>query len=207
VSHDTLIHRLVRPAVRPLVRTSVTPNQLTTLRLLTGLGAAAAFASGGPWRDLGAGVFLVSLLLDRADGELARQSGKISAGGYRYDLACDCIATVAAFIGLGMGLEPVFGPWGVALGLIAGGAIVGLFYQINVSKVASAKGVGVSGRVLVDPDDAMALIPPLIWLGLAAPTLVLAATLTPLVMIILMIRGRPREGGRPSQSRTKPAAS
>lgn len=79
MSHDTWIHRAVRGAVRPLARTPVTPNQVTTLRLITGLAAAAAFAQGGEgWRQVGAGLFLVSLFLDRADGELARASGKSS---------------------------------------------------------------------------------------------------------------------------------
>ena len=46
MSHDTWIHRCARVLVRPLVRTRVTPNHLTTVRLLTGLGSAAAFAAG-----------------------------------------------------------------------------------------------------------------------------------------------------------------
>ena len=40
MSHNTWIHRGVRILVRPLAKTPVTPNQITTLRLLTGIGAA-----------------------------------------------------------------------------------------------------------------------------------------------------------------------
>ena len=36
MSHHTWLHRIVRPAVRPLVGTAVTPNHLTALRLITG---------------------------------------------------------------------------------------------------------------------------------------------------------------------------
>ena len=46
MSHNTWIHRIVRVGVRPLVATPVTPNQLTTLRLASGLAATAAFAVG-----------------------------------------------------------------------------------------------------------------------------------------------------------------
>ncbi|MCH8834893.1 MAG: CDP-alcohol phosphatidyltransferase family protein, partial [Proteobacteria bacterium] len=66
-------------AVRPLVGTAVTPNHLTTLRLATGLAAAGALAVGtSPWQHVGAAIFVVSLVLDRADGELARLAGKTS---------------------------------------------------------------------------------------------------------------------------------
>jgi archaetidylinositol phosphate synthase len=82
ISHNTWVHRTVRVAVRPLANTPVTPNHLTTLRLMTGQAAAVAFATGIPvWQIVGAGVLVVSFFLDRADGELARLSGKMSPGG------------------------------------------------------------------------------------------------------------------------------
>ena len=50
--------------MRPLVDTPVTPNQITTLRLAVGLGAAGAFAVGEPsWTYGGAAAFLASMLL------------------------------------------------------------------------------------------------------------------------------------------------
>ncbi len=178
--------------MRPLARTPVTPNQLTTLRLLTGLAAAAGFAFGGEWRATGGALFLVSLLLDRADGELARLSGRMSTDGYRYDLVCDCVATVAAFVGLGIGLRGEFGPLAIALGVVAGASVVAVFYQINVLKVATTSGPGLDGRTLADADDAMLGLPVLVWLGLAKLALVLAGTATPLVVLVLMLRGRLR---------------
>mgnify|MGYP000734108244 CR=1 FL=1 len=45
MSHDTWIHRVARvTVVKPLIHTAVTPNQVTTARLLTGIAAAAALA-------------------------------------------------------------------------------------------------------------------------------------------------------------------
>src|SRR3954466_763287 len=75
MSQNTLIHRLVRPAVRAVAaHTSLTPNHVTTLRLATGLAASMMFAQGiyGWVAIIGGCIFLLSMLLDRADGELAR---------------------------------------------------------------------------------------------------------------------------------------
>ncbi len=41
--YNSWTHRLARRLVRPLVGTWITPNHLTTLRLVTALGACAAF--------------------------------------------------------------------------------------------------------------------------------------------------------------------
>ena len=70
MSHNTWIHRGVRVVlVEPLSRTPVTPNHLTTLRMVTALAASACLAVGPEfWRFVGAGLFLASALLDRADG-------------------------------------------------------------------------------------------------------------------------------------------
>lgn len=76
--------------VRPLIKTWVTPNHLTTLRLLAGLAGVAALADGSyRWTNVGALLFVLSNFLDHTDGELARMSGKTSRFGHAYDLACD----------------------------------------------------------------------------------------------------------------------
>ena len=190
VSHDTLIHRLVRPVVRPLSFTPVTPNQITSLRLGVGLAAAAGLAMPGGWRAAGAGLYLLSLLMDRMDGELARLTGLTSTGGYRYDLICDCVATVAAFAGLGIGLREALGPLAMALGVVAGVSVVGLFYHMNVAKLASPAGLGAHGRTWIDPDDAMFALPVLIWTGQAKLALMAAGVLTPIVLIVLVLLSR-----------------
>jgi len=191
LSHDTTIHRIVRPAVRRIAPTGVTPNQLTTLRLATGLIAAAGFAEGGEiWPRIGGAIFLLSLLLDRADGELARQTGRSSPLGYRYDLVCDCLATVATFIGIGFGLVGSFGPDAILLGLIAGAGVCGLFWMLNVVKVAPVSTYRFwGGRLVVDTDDAMVFVPVLIWCGAAKLELIAAASLTLLALLGLSLRG------------------
>jgi phosphatidylglycerophosphate synthase len=190
MSHDTLIHRIVRPAVRRLAPTGVTPNQLTTLRLLTGVAAAASFAQGGTmWPDIGGAIFVFSMLLDRADGELARQTGQSSLSGYRYDLICDCAANVIAFLGIGIGLsEGALGRSAIFLGILAGFGTAMLFWHINVAKLHTLAGHALwGGRVVVDPDDAIIFVPILIWCGLAKPALVAAAVVTPAIALWLWV--------------------
>src|SRR5215213_4275909 len=103
MSTDTLIHRIIRPAIRRIAPTRITPNHITTLRLVTGIAAALAFAQGEElWLAVGGGIFIVSMLLDRADGELARQTGRASVGGHRYDLVSDSASNIIAFIGIGV---------------------------------------------------------------------------------------------------------
>jgi archaetidylinositol phosphate synthase len=190
MSHDTLIHRLVRPGVRLIAATRVTPNQLTTLRLLTGLGAAALFAGGhGIWFDAAGVLFLISMLFDRADGELARQTGQMSLAGYHYDIWSDCAANVAIFVGIGIGLaapDTRFGVANIWLGGLAGSAIAILFWELYVLKLVSVQGYSLlNGRLTIDPDDAMVLVPILVWFGFAQPMLIAAAIVAPLVALWL----------------------
>ena len=183
MSHDTVIHRLVRPAVRSAASTGVTPNHLTFLRLATGLAAAAGFSRGGVlWPDLGAVVLLISFLLDRADGELARWTGQTSQGGYRLDLICDCIATAAAFVGMGVGARNALGPASGLIGVVAAVSVSLVYWQINVVKIMPARGLSDRrGRTLFDPDDAMLATPFMVWLGWMPWVVAVAAAATPLV--------------------------
>lgn len=183
MSHDTLVHQIVRPVVRTVaVRTRVTPDHLTALRLATGLGAAASFACGGAgWMLLGTCLFLVSALLDRADGELARQTRRFSRHGHRWDLMADCACTASAFLGLGFGAAGgVLGQGSVALGVLAGTGVVCVFWQVNVAGTGALSGyAGKGGRVLADPDDAMFAVPLLLWFAGAETVLALAGVLAP----------------------------
>ena len=83
--------------MRPLVRRRVNPNHVTTARLAVGMLAMAGFATGGYlWTNIGALLFVLSSLLDHADGELARMTGQTSRFGHVYDLASDALIHVAA---------------------------------------------------------------------------------------------------------------
>jgi phosphatidylglycerophosphate synthase len=194
MSHDTIVHAVVRPAVRLIAKTPIVPDHLTILRFLSGVAAAVAFARG----DIlpGSFIFIVSCLLDRADGELARQTQRFSQHGHRYDIWADWSAGALTFIGLGIGA--LHGPLGLAapiLGVLSAVGTTALYWSINVLQahktlphVAAA-----TGRVLVDPDDGMFVIPPLLWLFGAPGVLLPAGMATPVlaaVMIQRMIRAQ-----------------
>jgi archaetidylinositol phosphate synthase len=194
MSHDTVVHRIVRPAVRRLARTRITPDHLTALRFATALAAAAAFACGGGWVAVGAGVFTLSALLDRADGELARQTRRFSRHGHRYDLVADCAAGVMAFIGLGVGaIGGPLGPAALALGLAAAAGVTALFWQVNVQRAGGLpRYTAGNGRVLADPDDAMLAVPLLLWCVGSEPVLLVAGTITPVLALCMAWPRRPR---------------
>ncbi len=143
MSHNTLIHQAVRPAIRLLAaRTRVAPDHLTALRLVTGLGVAAVFAQGGgaDWLLLGSCLFLFSALLDRADGELARQTRRFSRRGHQWDLLADCTCTVMVFVGLGVGA--VGGPLGV------GSVVLGACGRRDRWRVLASERHGLGSRCL-----------------------------------------------------------
>jgi phosphatidylglycerophosphate synthase len=95
---DPLASRLVW-LVAPWRR--VTPNLLTTLAFLIGLGSAAAFwrASYG-WLLAGALLFHLSFVLDCMDGKIARLNGTGSVFGAWLDYVFDRLRVLACAVGL-----------------------------------------------------------------------------------------------------------
>ncbi len=162
MSHNTWLHRSVRSAVRPLIDTSITPNHITTARLITGLISAGLFAIGDlTLQYYAAAFFLLSMFLDRADGELARASGKMSAWGHKYDLVTDALCNALVFVGMGIGLRTgVFGWAAILMGIIAGaavGLILWLVIQVEAQRGQRAAEIRISSGF--DPDDAMVVVP------------------------------------------------
>jgi phosphatidylglycerophosphate synthase len=193
MSHNTWIHRLVRPVVKPLVGLPITPNQLTTLRLTFGLSASVACMVGGQtWLGIGGALFVVAHLLDRADGIFARLSGKTSRFGHRYDLVSDAISNAIIFVGIGVGLrDGPLGWWTALLGLVAGLAvlaIVGLVVEVEGRE--GERAAELPNMAGFDPDDGMLAVPVLIWLGLSLPLLYLAASITPVFAVFFAWKHR-----------------
>lgn len=192
MSHNTWIHRLVRPMVEPFVDSPITPNQVTTLRLVFGLSAAAACMAGPTWIGIGGALFLISMLLDRADGTLARLSGKKSSFGHRYDLVSDAVCNAIIFIGLGIGLrDGPFGAWTVPLGVTAGLAVGAVLLMVVVAeRQQGERAAELPNLAGFDADDGMVLVPIALWLGWALPLLYLAASITPLFALLFAWRYR-----------------
>lgn len=176
MSHDTWFHRLARvTVVKPLVNTPVTPNHLTMVRLAAGLAAAGSLAAGEPaWA---AGLFVLSMLMDRADGDLARLTGKTSPFGHKLDLITDALCNTLIFVGLGIGLrDGAYGPWAIPMGLLAGGAVaLILFLVLRIEALEGARAAEIGNFHGIDPDDAIIAVPVALWLGWSEGLLVAAS--------------------------------
>ena len=186
--------------MRPLIDTPVTPNQLTTLRLAAGIAAAAALAVGDEaWRYAGAGIFVFSVVLDRADGELARLTGKTTPWGHSYDLVADLVSDVLIFIGLGLGLrDGGLGSWAVPLGVAAGASVAAIFWLVmRIESLEGARAAELKSYWGFDVDDAILLVPIAIWLGWSEPLLIAASIGAPVfaAFFFWMFRRRLRAAG------------
>lgn len=160
--------RLAHVLVKPLVATPVHPNHLTGLSFVFGLSAAILFALGGSLLvNLAAGLFMVAVFLDHTDGELARQAGKSSPFGQRFDSAVNASNYTMLFIGIGIGLSAgPLGTWALVLGLAAGlcNPVI-LLLRIGLENRHGSKAVAHPRYAGVEIEDLIYLIGPITWLG------------------------------------------
>ncbi|MFN8545204.1 MAG: CDP-alcohol phosphatidyltransferase family protein [Candidatus Binatia bacterium] len=172
--------RLARRLVLPLRDTWVHPNHVTTAGLLTGCVAAAAYATGthASW---GAALYGLSAILDHADGELARATGRTSAFGRAYDRFSDLSIKVLVFAGMGIGLRHGgLGLLGPASGIAAGVAFVAIFLMRNA--IARRRGWDALAQPSAggfEIEDVLYVALPVTWLGLLAPFCVAAGVGAP----------------------------
>ena len=180
--------RLARRLIAPLVASRVTPNHLTTLRLVVGLGAASALIPGSyGWSNIGALLWVVSNFLDHTDGELARMSGKTSRIGHLYDLWSDAVVTILVFIAIGVGVAAnrigmFFPP--VALGFVAGIAISLIFFlRMRIEEMHGKTATRQASLGGFETEDVLYLFPLATLSNALAPTLLVAAVCAPLYAI------------------------
>jgi phosphatidylglycerophosphate synthase len=189
--NQTYAHLFARVLVRPLIGTWVRPNHLTVLRLMVGLAACAllAMASGAAHAWSGA-LWVVTCVLDRADGELARMGDLRSESGRVLDFYSDMLLDAGWFLGAGIGLRHgSLGDGAVLLGLLVCGSIVLCIWYAELFERLSGPGVKAwHGTQRFHPDDALFLLAPLTWLGWMSPVLVASSICTPIVAAILIIR-------------------
>lgn len=170
----------MRPGVRSLINTRLRPNHLTTARLCSGLAAALCFAAGDPsWNWAGAGLFLLAMTLDRADGELARLQASGSRFGHLYDLVADGASNAAVFVGIGIGVARAGGAFAEAalvLGIVAGLAVaLAEVVVLRMDVVGTLSTAEVGGFYGFDADDAMIVVPIAVLAGAGGWLLVAAA--------------------------------
>jgi phosphatidylglycerophosphate synthase len=185
--------RLARRLVAPLVHSWVTPNHLTTLRLLVGLAAAAAFVPGSyGWSNIAALLLISSNFLDHTDGELARMSGKTSRIGHLYDLASDAVVTILLFIAIGVGVAAKpgadLGLPPAILGLVAGTAIALIFYlRMRIEEMLGKTATQQASLGGFETEDVLYLLPLATLSNALVPMLLAAAICAPLFAIWVVI--------------------
>ena len=93
------------PLARLLLKTPLTPNQVTCLSLLAGITSGCLFSYGDYLHSVAAAAFYVlAALLDNCDGEIARTKGLMSVFGGWFDIGADLIADTAIFTGIALSM-------------------------------------------------------------------------------------------------------
>lgn len=98
------------------------PNAVSLLGMISALIASWCFYHyhSTVMSILGALFLLGWHVLDGADGQLARMTGKTSELGKVIDGLCDHLGFGMVYVALGLALQPAFGPWVWLLALAAG---------------------------------------------------------------------------------------
>jgi len=150
---DERIHRpLARRVVALLVRTPLTPNQVTLLSALVGVasGVLAAQAAARPAWRVGAGLLLfASVVLDCCDGQLARARGISSTYGAILDGIADYVVGVAIGLGAGLLLVRQTGNpwlWLVVLAGVASSAVQSALFDHAKTRYIARAGAGYRER-------------------------------------------------------------
>jgi phosphatidylglycerophosphate synthase len=186
--------RLGRRLVTPLKDSWVTPNHLTTVRLIVGLAGALAFTPGTwGWTNLAALLVILSNFLDHTDGELARISGKTSRIGHLYDLASDALVTILLFCCIGIGVAATAArtmPYGAApalMGTVAGAAVALIFYlRMRIEALLGKAGTRQSSLAGFETEDVLYLLPLVTLFGCLTPFLLAASLGAPLFALLVV---------------------
>ena len=161
-----------RPVTEWLIRAGVSPNTLTTLGALVVIASAVAFGLGQiRW---GAGLLLLSGVIDTLDGDVARATGKTTRFGAFYDSTLDRIGDGATFIGIAAFLLTAPGIRYPVLGAVV--CMVAVLASLVVSYArARAEGLGIDCKVgLVQRAERIILIgAPMLIVGAGPGGLVL----------------------------------
>jgi len=102
-----LVDRRISRQLSPiLARGGIKPNWITLIGTLIGLAGAWLLAQAGYGAHLiGAALFLIVVILDGVDGEVARLTLQETRFGHYLDIITDNLIHVAVFVGIAVGLS------------------------------------------------------------------------------------------------------
>ncbi len=181
--------RLAARLVYPLRNSAVTPNHLTTLRMLFGIAACVLLSKGSyAWSNAGALCFAVSAFLDHADGELARVTGNKSKFGHYYDLASDAVSDILLFIGIGIGLSHGdLGTGALVMGIFAGVSVAAIFQlRLMISGMTGIDQTDMPTIGLFEIEDVFYLLPLITLFEWLFPFLIIAAIGAPAFLLVTL---------------------
>tara|TARA_Y100001960_G_scaffold71922_1_gene76370 strand:- start:767 stop:1393 length:627 start_codon:yes stop_codon:yes gene_type:complete len=191
--------KIAAKIVKYLVKTSVTPNQVTTFSLLLAAFAAVFFSFGIYFFSvIGSILFIFSKFLDHVDGQLARELKKESKFGWYYDSFVDTATYILMFIGISAGIPP--GTFEIKFfsivdldlqnyllfsAIIASifNTLLGIIHRYRTSK--DFYGFPETDKVALE--DGIYLIGPITWIGLIN-LFFLAATIGSVVFVIYNLK-------------------
>jgi phosphatidylglycerophosphate synthase len=141
---DRALHRrLSGPVSLIAVRLGVTPNAVSLLSLAAGLAAALLLARGTVSAALaGFALYVVAVVLDHADGEVARLTFAESRIGEWLDVAVDTIVHALVVVAMGAAAQRAAGAGAVG-GLLAGAGVVGSAWFVKASQATPDPAGGV----------------------------------------------------------------
>jgi putative membrane protein len=185
---NSYVRRFARACVRPFAHSGLTPNHITALRIATGAAACAVLAlpvANGTF--IAAGLWFLSTLLDRCDGEFARLTQRCSTWGHSFDYWGDNILNALIFLAIGIHLSAGAGTTPVALGLIAATGVFAASILAEQLELQIAQKT-VPSQFGLDFDDIVFAVAALIAVGFLEPLLIGAAIGGPLAACIIGYR-------------------
>jgi hypothetical protein len=122
VLNRRLFHPLSRRLAAALAPTFVTPNMVSVTGALLVVAAGAVYSFGeASWTiALAFALHMLWHVVDGADGDLARRTGRASPFGEMVDGACDYLSHALIYLFLAMHLDDWIGAWAYVLGWAAG---------------------------------------------------------------------------------------
>jgi phosphatidylglycerophosphate synthase len=155
---DRVFHRrLSRPLSRLALRWGVSPNAVTVMSLIAGLAAVWCFWNCTPGQALvGIALYALAVVLDHADGEVARLGLRESRWGARLDVIVDTAIHALLLVALGVTAQHVAGG-GALAGAIAGVGAAGSA-MLAQSPSTGGGGIGAALAALSNRDGYYAML-------------------------------------------------
>jgi phosphatidylglycerophosphate synthase len=154
---DKLLHRrLSRPLSRLALRWGMSPNAVTVMSLIVGLAAVWCFWNCTPGQALvGLALYALAVVIDHADGEVARLGLRESRWGARLDVIVDTVIHALLLVALGVTAQHVAGG-GLLAGAVAGLGTVGS--SVLAQSPSGGGGVGATLDALSNRDGYYAML-------------------------------------------------